>query len=456
MRRPLASVLTLLALVAAGCSSGSNPSGASSRSRGSALVIPSSPAGDAAARGEPGSGREAEVEELSPEETASRLASRQREAQALWERAVAIEERNPSDAADLFQDVVEDYPEYENAAEARFRQGKSEFRAGAYDEAPFTLADYMSITPVNPHLAEVEEMIFESGTRYLDADKGFLGIFRTDDPGLDALKYVAETFPAGTYADDALLILGDYYREDDDYAAAVLHYKELLIRYPDSEWSFQARLRMADTYLDRDKGDPYHAGFVDVDPRERVLGPDGTPLGPVKSGPTMAEEQYDAYLERLAADPGRSMEYTEQIAYARRQRAATRERLSAKELSIANWYAGRGEMAAARVYYESAASRADTPSGRAAAQRLRAMPAPRPTPRPVRTPSPTTRPVTPPPAPAPSAVPPPAPSPPPAPAPAPTTVPPSPPRVAPPTTPPTAPGGLPPPVVRPGPATSSR
>ena len=166
----------------------------------------------------------------------------------------------------LFQDVVDDYPEYEKAAEAQFRAGRAWYRAAEYDDAAEALEKYMRIAPVNPHLAEVEETLYQSGTRYIRQPHGFLGLFGTDEAGLEALQFVAENFRAGRYADDALLALGDYYREDAEFDTAALRYKELLIRYPGSDLALATRLRLGDTYSSRDQGDPYLAGFVDIGP----------------------------------------------------------------------------------------------------------------------------------------------------------------------------------------------
>ena len=66
--------------------------------------------------------------------------------------------RNPGAAADVFEDIADDYPETPNAAEARYREGRARVRAGDWVDAYRALKSYMDVAPVNPHLAEVEEL----------------------------------------------------------------------------------------------------------------------------------------------------------------------------------------------------------------------------------------------------------------------------------------------------------
>jgi TolA-binding protein len=298
-----------------------------------------------------------EEEESGPTEAELRaeMTRRSQVAHALWQ--AATQTGDPEEAADLFDEIAEEYPEYPRAAEARFRQGQMLYRIQEWTGAIDALQQYMELAPVNPYMAQTEELLYRSGIGYVEESHGILEPFTNDDDGLNALRYVAATFPAGEFADDALLYLGRYYQEDGELDTAALYYKELLMRYPDSEWSFRTRRLLAETYVARDQGDNYHSGFVDRDPREEV--PDDpraeAHAGPVKSSLELAIEQYDRYLERIARDPGRRAEYAAQVAEVRAAKRAAQEQLAAKDDRIAAWYAGRGDQAAADVYRRSAA-----------------------------------------------------------------------------------------------------
>ena len=357
--------------------------------------IPNAPAGDARARGAAAPAQQQEQRQYSSAELQRIATQRIQAANALWSRAEQIEPTNPEAAADLFEDIVDDYPETERAAESKFRQGRALYKAREYDDASQALQLYMRIAPVNPHLAEVEEIVYECGKAGLASNHGLFSIFKSDDAALESLQFVAQTFPAGSYADDALLALGDYMRRDEDYASAALHYKELLLRYPDSEWSFQARLRLGDSYLARDQGPPYHAGFVDVDPREGIPAEQAKMIAPVTSAVELAMEQYATYLERMDADPARRAEYGADVAYARRRLQECRERLAGKDLHRANWYSGCSERAGAISYWRQAAAWPDTRAGQMAQAQLDAE-ARRPQGRPPVTRPPVTQPPVPP------------------------------------------------------------
>jgi outer membrane protein assembly factor BamD (BamD/ComL family) len=375
---------------------------------------------------------------LSEAEATARQAARHREAEALWARGTSLDATRPEDAADAYRDLADDYPDSGRAAEARFRQGMALYRAREYSDAVTALRQYMEIAPTNPHLAEVEEAIYRAGRAYLSGIRGPFAFLRSKEAGYEALEYVPQGFPNGAYADDALFALGDAYLADEDYVNAVVRYRELLIKYPDSEWTFRARLGLAEAYLARDQGGPYHAGFVDVDPREEKPKEGGPPSSaPVKSAVAMALEQYEAFLERIALDPARRREYASEVAYAERRRQMCREMLASKDLSIAEWYAGRGDAQGAQTYYRQAASWTGTPSGATAAARLRGGASAPPA-----APPPTLRPSAPPPPLLPA-------TPPPPPTPPPSSEPPLPPPTPPPLPPP--PGMLPPPEVRSGP-----
>ncbi len=291
---------------------------------------------------------------LSPQDQEALLARRRTAADALWQQAEAT--RDHESRADTYKRIGDDYPEVPRAAEARFREGQARVLEGDLVRANEVLMEYMAIAPVNPHAAEVEELIYRASTRDLRERSGLLAIFRTDENGLRGLEYIPRAFPAGNYPDDALLALARYHRDDGDPSTAALNYKELLRRYPDSEWSFVTRLELANTYMSRDTGDPYRAGFVERDPRERVP---NDPIaqahaGPVKSALELAIEQYELFQERIALDPGRRAEYASQVAFAASQIRVARTRLAAKDRSVAAWYAARGDGAAAAAYQRSA------------------------------------------------------------------------------------------------------
>jgi outer membrane protein assembly factor BamD (BamD/ComL family) len=320
------------------------------------LQVPNAVSGGTRGGGRPEAPNPERVREeeraIAEEKAASASVEKQREAakaDALWQSAQALESRNAEDAADAYQSLGHDYPGHVRADEAWYREAVLRYRLRDWNGTQRALEQYMKVAPVNAHLADVERMLYEAGTRILAEARGFAGVFRSKKRGFDALNFVADNFPAGRYADDALIAIGDEYFREGDYESAALQYQELLLRFPDSEWSFMARLKLGDSHLARDQGANYHAGYVDLDPRGRT--DDAYKQGrPVRSCLAAALEQYEAFLERVTVDPARRAEYAPHVSYAHTKVVECRRRLADKERRTAAFYGGR----AGSVYEESA------------------------------------------------------------------------------------------------------
>lgn len=292
---------------------------------------------------------------LDKAEVAALQAERRRIAESLWARA--NQERIADEQADLYADLAEDYPDSVHAAESRFREGEAAFRAGDYSRAFTALRTYMQIAPVNPYQASVERMVFEGGRRMLEEPGGgLLDVFRSDDTALSMLQFVAQNFPAGNYPDDALWVLGRHFQGEGEHESAMLSFKEILIRYPHSEWTHMTRLALGDTYLERDGGEAYEAGFVDRDPRVALPSPEMAPrAGPVKSALVMGLDQFETFLENVRAEPRLHAEYASHVAYAETRTRQIRAGLAAKDERTARYYRDRGSMQAAQLHARSAA-----------------------------------------------------------------------------------------------------
>ncbi len=304
-------------------------------------------------------------------------AAQARAADALWAKAEA--ERDPEDAGDDYRKLATDHKDSPRAEEARWRSAVKYFEAAEWSQCLAALDAYTKDFPVNPHLADAERMTYDAALKHYEAAHAGLGkIFKSDQAAFDALASIVDRFPQGQYPDDALLTLGELYRRKEDYAVAALQYRNLLIRYPDSEWSFQARLRLGDVYLARDQGSPYHAGYVDLDPREPT-NPAASASRPVRSCVEAALAEYEAFLERIAADPARRAEYASDVAYAQERVADCRRRLAEKDRAIAGFYGARGQAAAADAYQRFAGN---VEGGRTWSDGLTAPPAPRTVPTP--------------------------------------------------------------------------
>ncbi len=301
-----------------------------------------------------GTDREAGGDPVTAAEAEALRRERMQQATTMWSQAERT--GDPEDAETIYREIADEFPEFARAAEARYRSGVQAFRRRAWYESFESLKSYMQIAPVNPHLKDIERMIFEGGRRLLAENReGTFSFFASDENATSMLTYVAQAFPAGLYADDALYVLGRHYQGEREYDTAALTYKQLLIAHPQSEWVYMSRLALGDTYLERDQGEPYHAGFVDRDPRESLPRAEAAAfMGPVKSGPELALEQFEAFLDVVRPDPVRRTEYAQHVAYAEGRVRQIRGALAAKERRTADFYRRSGDANAARIYEDAA------------------------------------------------------------------------------------------------------
>ncbi len=283
-------------------------------------------------------------------------------AEALWNSAGAQAANNDfGDAADDYTKIADEHPDSIHAIEARYLAAVNFVADEDWNPAVAALMQYMTDFPVNPHLREVERMLFDSSIRVIDGATGFKGIFKSDQKGFEGLKAVVERFPEGDLPDDALMRLGPEYAKKDDDSDAALAYRELLMKYPNSEHALEARLRLADTYLSRDQGAAYHAGYVDLDPR----GPKSPQYAQGRPIVSCVESALATYRLFLTEDRPRAS--AAQIAYAEGMVSECQNRLAAKDRSISSYYAGKGDPIGASTY----ARRADNvEAGRAAGEVL--------------------------------------------------------------------------------------
>src|SRR5262245_34516019 len=99
-------------------------------------------------------------------EEAQRKADDQK-AGMLWNQALSLEGRDADDAADAYQSLAVDYPGNPRADESSYREAILRYRMYDWNGTQRALIEYMRVAPVNPHLPEVERMLYEAGVNIL-------------------------------------------------------------------------------------------------------------------------------------------------------------------------------------------------------------------------------------------------------------------------------------------------
>ncbi|MCR9245751.1 MAG: outer membrane protein assembly factor BamD [bacterium] len=99
--------------------------------------------------------------------------------------------------------------------------------------------------PHSDRRAAVAELEYRIGKTLLESGRSFLFFYSERRGGRAALEHLLTRHPDSARVPDALRLLGDMSFEDEDYVLAQERYRDLMRRYPDSEWVVYARFRYA-------------------------------------------------------------------------------------------------------------------------------------------------------------------------------------------------------------------
>jgi outer membrane protein assembly factor BamD (BamD/ComL family) len=266
----------------------------------------------------------------------------------------AFEEKRYDDAVDLFEEVYETWPTSRLAPEAEFWAAESLYQDGELRASFLAFKRFLELHSLYGRIDRVEKRLFDIGTRqFREGESGILGlgIFKSSGDGVETLTYLSDQFPSGEYADDALMEIARYHRRTHELEDAKTTLTTLLDRYPTSPHRFPARLLLASSYRELNRGIPYDPGTL----RE-------------------ARKHYDLYVREVSADPERAKRYASRLDLARRRLREIDETLGGHELLTARWYIHLEEDEAAAFYLSRTASLYPaTEAGREAAGLLREM-----------------------------------------------------------------------------------
>ena len=129
--------------------------------------------------------------------------------------------------------------------------------------------------------------------------------------------------PTGKLADDATLALGKAFMQSERYYEAADTFEDLRQNYPGSEHRFAAHMLELECRLKGYQGDGY----------------DDTPL-------RKADDLMKAIVKQFPKESAGQLPYLEA------QASAIQKQLAQRDISMANYFEGRGENLAAKIYYE--------------------------------------------------------------------------------------------------------
>lgn len=241
---------------------------------------------------------------------------------------------NLGGAEDLFELVYEDHPSAPEAKAAEWLAAECAYEQEDLKRARKRYQDYHDTHPLD-RLGEIEERMYDIGVRlYEGGVSGLLGlgILPTTEDGILTLTWITESLPNGSRADDSFFYMGERRLEGHLFEEAALFFEELLTRYPESEWRYEALFQKGTAHLRENRGPAYDLDSLVAGRRE-----------------------FSAYVREVERDPGRRAEYADRLAEARANLAEIDARVAEKNLIIARFYLSLERESSAEPYLRASA-----------------------------------------------------------------------------------------------------
>jgi outer membrane protein assembly factor BamD len=195
-------------------------------------------------------------------------------------------------AKGYFQQLLEDYPDSRERVQALLFLANTNYLDDEYEEAKFHYQKFIELYPANKFVDrayfykamsdfKMREIATRDQTNTIAALEGFedtmkrfpnsplhakavkkkkecLSILATSEfevgkfyyrtgayqSAISRLNSVRETYPNQGFADEAIFLIAESYLEEENYSEAKKNFIELVKKYPKSEFSLEARIRL--------------------------------------------------------------------------------------------------------------------------------------------------------------------------------------------------------------------
>ena len=241
------------------------------------------------------------------------------------------------DAANSFRLAGSAYPSSTLEEDASYFEGESYFFADRYVQANRAFEKLVANYSGTRHLDNAEQRRYAIAVYWLQVAEN------TKTPSLNdakrpkanvagearrVLHRIRIDDPTGKLADDATLALGKAFMQARRYYEAADTFEDLRLNYPNSNHRFDAHMLELQCRLEGYQGEGY----------------DDTPL-------RKADDLMKTIVKQFPK------ESAGQLAYLETQASAIQNQLAQRDISMANYFEGRGENLAANIYYKDVAER---------------------------------------------------------------------------------------------------
>ena len=147
-------------------------------------------------------------------------------------------------------------------------------------EAYLALREFADNHPHSELRPEAIALEFEAGSRLAKSDRGFWFFWSDKRGAKSCLEHLTTRYPNCPQFPEAMHLLGTLAIEKKDYMLAEERYRELLRRYPDSEWAPLARYQFAMSIYLSLRGPDYDLDRMEAAARELEVYVAGNPENP--------------------------------------------------------------------------------------------------------------------------------------------------------------------------------
>ena len=162
---------------------------------------------------------------------------------------IFYEEKNFKAALREFKKLIKHYPLSKEAPKAQYHIGRIlEDRDNPYE----AFKAYQKVIDLYPYTEFVEEVIereYKIGEMFFSGKRiKVLGVLKmpAKDKAIEIFKTVIDNAPYGNYAEPAILNAGLAYKSIADHDSAIMMFKDLIDKYPNSEFINKARYELAE------------------------------------------------------------------------------------------------------------------------------------------------------------------------------------------------------------------
>ena len=203
-----------------------------------------------------------------------------------------VKTKSYNQAKEYFQQLLEDYPDSKERVQGLIFLADTNFLDKQYEESKFHYQKFIELYPANGYVGrayfykamsdfKMREIPTRDQTSTLAALDGFedmmkrfpkspyypkavqkkaecIKILATSEfevgkfyhrtghyqSAISRLKNLRETYPNQGFIDEAIYLIAESYLEEENYSRAKMNFLELLKKFPNSEFSHEARLRL--------------------------------------------------------------------------------------------------------------------------------------------------------------------------------------------------------------------